>query len=179
MKNYTLFAKLTGAQLVFCALGFILTSNIYYNIITILTAYWVGYYYWEGRHDAVTTKIMQCYTSLRDGVETEWNGYRHDWHDFDMFEKIITLLLTTVTVLVLTSNPLFTLAILVWSGAARYLLHEFFINYFSGVPLSHIAKSGNSFDDFLNKLNLSPKALVLLKVSPVIITYIIVFLTIP
>jgi hypothetical protein len=112
-------------------------------IITLIsTLYWIGYYWCETKHDAISSK--GTFASFQD---------KKDWHNWDAGEKTLTLLMHTVAVQAITFDWTYTFLFLVWSACMRFFLHEYGISKFwkDASPFGHISSS-DDFSLFLRKI---------------------------
>lgn len=180
-NNFKMFALLTQWQIICALVAYFCISNIYFLTLVCLTIYWVGYYWWEASTDFATKRMIQVYQESREWkplppeLDSRLDHYRYAWHDYDMFEKINTLIVTTVAVAVITQDIWFASLILLWSSAFRWLLHEGFSSIIAKIPFWHIG-SGNWLDDLLRKLKFGPVGISLIFSLPTIVTYLIAIL---
>jgi len=114
--------------------------------------FWVAYYYFESKHDAsiILWKNSTTDKNLSQEQIKLSDKYRTDWHEYDVYEKILTHIAIALPVLFIGS-VWFLLSLLLLSLGIRLLLHDTLINKFLGIDINHIGTT-DWFDIFLRGL---------------------------
>ena len=115
--------------------------------------FWIAYYYFEGRNDA-STILWRDEVRSKSLTEAQINKeevYSKQWHMYDTLEKIITHFAITFIVFFIGGTFLLYVALLLFSFSIRFILHDYFINKYTGKSVDYIGVT-DWYDMFARKL---------------------------